>query len=400
MVMSTACGADAGRQLRSLAAALALAWSIAAACSSPTTPGVSVAGAKPSSPSSGTSFSYYSQPVTLVVSSGVATGAVLPTTTVEVATDAAFTTLVTTQTVSPGANGQITLQLDHLSPATTYFWRVKTAAGNSVGVTSPTQSFSVGPLLVFQPPAPVQPLADTFPHKRPTFVVTNAPRTGSPAVVTYRFDVAADAAFNTVVATGTVPEAAGQTSFTPTIDLTPGTTYYWRAQATDTPNGVSGPFSSAQAFTTVFPDDGSYRYTLAIYAPSYCSTHSTHDDNCGGTREWDLSDYSFDGTLTVTTDNAQFTVSQFAFVPFTLRFGRLKNRLSGAVSGMPRYPLPNPGPLVNAVSFQGVVTGDTNNAGRFEGTFDGSVELLREGMPCVHDVTCSTSGFAWTLTPH
>jgi hypothetical protein len=156
----------------------ALWWSVAAAaCSSPTGPGVSVVAAKPTSPSNGSTFSYYTQPVTLVVTAGVATGGALPTSTVEVATDAAFTTLVTTQTVSAGATGQVTVTLDHLSPATTYYWRVKTASGNNPGVYSSPASFSIGRLLVIQSPTLVQPLADTFPHKRPTFIVTNAART-------------------------------------------------------------------------------------------------------------------------------------------------------------------------------------------------------------------------------
>jgi hypothetical protein len=340
-----------GRRLRSLLIVPALWWSIAgAACSSPTTPGISVVAAKPASPSTGSSFSYYSQPVTLVITTGVATGGAAPTSTIEVATDAAFTTLVTTQTVSAGATGQVTVTLDHLSPATTYYWRVKTAAGNNPGVYSSPASFGIGPLLVIQAPVPVQPLADTFPHRRPTFVVTNAARTGPPATVTYRFDVAMDAAFGNVVSTGTVAEATTQTSFTPNIDLTSGTIYYWRAQASDSTKGVTGPYSPPQAFATVFPEDGSYRYTLAIHAPSYCLTHSTHVDNCGGTREWDVSDYVFDGTLTVTTDNLQFTFPQSSSeVPLTLRLGRLKNRLSGAVSGVPDYLLPNPGPFLDAV---------------------------------------------------
>jgi hypothetical protein len=52
----------------------------------------------------------------------------------------------------PGA----ALTLDHLSPATTYYRRVKTSAGT----VSASQSFSIGTLLVIQPPTPVQPLAD------------------------------------------------------------------------------------------------------------------------------------------------------------------------------------------------------------------------------------------------
>jgi hypothetical protein len=89
------------------------------------------------------------------------------------------------------------LPLDHLAPATTDYWRVKTTAGDNPGVFSSSASFSIGPMLVFQPPTPVQSLADSFPHKRPTFTVTNAARTGPPAIVTYRFDVGTDAAFST-----------------------------------------------------------------------------------------------------------------------------------------------------------------------------------------------------------
>jgi hypothetical protein len=374
----------------------------AAACSSPTTPGVSIVAAKPASPSSASSFSYYSQPVTLVVMTGVATGGATPTSTVEVAADAAFTTLVTTQTMPTGATGQVTLTLDHLSPATTYYWRVKTAAGNSPGLYSSQASFTIGPLLVIQAPVPVQPLADTFPHRRPTFTVANATRTGPPPSITYRFDVATDAAFNIVVATQTVPEAAMQTSFTPTTDLTSGTTYYWRAQASDTAKNVTGPYSSAQAFTTVFPEDGSSRYTLAIQAPSYCLTHSIHTGY--GTfwgAGWTISHFTFAGTLTVRSDALQFAPdSSLPDQPSSLLgFGRTRNQLAGSILGTQSYPLVGGAPFFNGVIFKGVVGGNSDNRGQFEGTFDGTATLDREGMPNFSVDTCSTSGFTWTLSP-
>jgi hypothetical protein len=107
-----------------LAGAACLVATIAG-CSSPTHPGVSVASGRPVSPASGMQFSYYNQPITLVVANGVATGSASPVTTVEVASDAAFTTVITTQAVSLGANGQPIITLDHLAPATTYYWRVK-----------------------------------------------------------------------------------------------------------------------------------------------------------------------------------------------------------------------------------------------------------------------------------
>src|ERR1700720_1847797 len=71
-----------------------------AGCSSPTHPSVSVVSGRPVSPASGTQFSFYNQPITLVVANGVATAGASPITAVEVATDAAFTAVVTMQAVT------------------------------------------------------------------------------------------------------------------------------------------------------------------------------------------------------------------------------------------------------------------------------------------------------------
>src|ERR1700730_12987825 len=105
-------------------------------CSSPTHPSVSVASGRPVSPTNGTQVSYYSQPITLIVANGAATGGASLITAVEVATDAAFTAVVTTQPVTRGTNGQPIITLDHLTAATTYYWRVKTTAGDNPGVYS------------------------------------------------------------------------------------------------------------------------------------------------------------------------------------------------------------------------------------------------------------------------
>ena len=70
-----------------------------AGCSRPTHRVVSLVASRPTSPSNGSSFSYYSQPITLTVASGVTTGGTLTTTT-DVATDAGFTAIVVMQTVS------------------------------------------------------------------------------------------------------------------------------------------------------------------------------------------------------------------------------------------------------------------------------------------------------------
>ena len=167
---------------------------------------------------------------------------------------------------------------------------------------------------------------------------------------------------------------------------------------------MAGGRSAPQVFTTVFPEDGVYRYTLAIHTPSYCLTNNTRQGGACSFRGWDLSDFSFDGTLTVTTDNLQYISHNSQSYtnpqgPLILTSGRLNNRLSGQIRGNRDYGLPNPGPFVNGVAFSGGVAGDSDNAGSFKGTFDGSAEMLREGFPSVCDITCSTSGFTWTLTP-
>jgi hypothetical protein len=384
-----------------------ICWVIAAAaCSSPTGPGVSVAAAQPTSPSNGSSFSYYSQPVTLVVTTGVATGGATSTNTLEVATDAAFATLVTTQTVAAGATGQVTLTLDHLSPATTYYWRVKTAAGNNPGLYSSPARFSIGPQLVIQAPVPIQPLADTFPHKRPTFTVTNVARTGPPASITYRFDVATDAAFNNLVATGIVPEAATLTSFIPSVDLTSGVTYFWRAQASDTMKGVTSAYSSAQAFTTVFPEAGTYRYTLVVRSPSWCLTHYVNNTPCWD-NGWTTAGFSYDGPLAVNdAGTLRFTLlrAHYDFSgPLVVELQRTGRLLVGSISGTAdglETLTANKTQVASVIYSRGVISGQTDNQGNFQGTFDGAMGLWKLGFPCDSLTACSTTGFTWTLTPH
>jgi hypothetical protein len=370
-----------------------------AGCSSPTHPSVSVASGRPVSPTNGTQFSYYSQPITLVVANGVATGGASPTTAVEVATDAAFSAVVTTQPVSPGANGQPTITLDHLTPATTYYWRVKTAAGDNPGVFSSAATFSIGPRLVIQPPVPVRPLAGSFPHKRPTFIVTNATHTGPAATLTYQFDVAAEVAFSQVVMSGTVPEGSGQTSFVPAVDLTSGATYYWRVQAIDAATGVKSDFAM-QSFSTIMPDDGNYRYDLLIQVPALCPSYLTQPAH----------EFRFDDNLAVDAGRLRFSLPQryYLGIPtFAVDIVRDGSRLSGTIGGAgvmnqgisfeiwrTFWEHAFPPPSVEVPTF----TGSTDNKGRLTGTFNGSVESK---SCCDQYAWCiGGTGLNWTLTPH
>jgi hypothetical protein len=393
-----------------LLAALIDGGLVLVACSSPGAPSTSVAGARPTSPSNGASLSYYNQPIAIVVSSAVATGGAQVAATVEVAADSAFGNIVQSQAPSPDATGQLVVMLEHLQPATTYYWRVKTTAGNNPGTVSPTTTFAVGPLLTLQPPTPVQPLADTFPHKRPTFVIADSARNIS-AAVSYHVDVALDAAFAAIVANGTAAEAPTQTLFTLPADLVPGKTYYWRAQASDTTKGVTSAYSPAQVFSITSPDDGSYAYTVQVQWPGDCPAKAAITG--GGLNfspgvpnqfGWaNTPEFSFDGTLLVAGDSLQLSLPTMAPIggPFKLTLQRAGNHVAGTVLGA----APGSGAFtlepfrISAVFFDGNMSGSGGDQGRFNGTFDGSLGLWKAGFPGDATVTCATSGFTWTLTP-
>jgi hypothetical protein len=80
--------------------------------------------------------------------------------------------------------------------------------------------------------------------------VNNAIRTGPAGAIVYRFDISTTSDFNNIVATGTVAEGGGQTSFTPNVSPLPAdqTTFYWRAVAIDPLNQVSSPASATVSF--------------------------------------------------------------------------------------------------------------------------------------------------------
>jgi hypothetical protein len=65
-------------------------------------------------------FSYYSQPVTLVVTPGITATGAPPTTVLEVATDPSFSSIVISKVLPGAVNGQATATPDHLAAATTH----------------------------------------------------------------------------------------------------------------------------------------------------------------------------------------------------------------------------------------------------------------------------------------
>jgi hypothetical protein len=267
-----------------------LAFGAAACSSSPVTPSgsVTVTVAAPSSPANGAQIPNLQQPVTLIVSNALVTDAGAAVTyTFEVATDAAFSSKVSTRDVLQ-TPGQTLLKLDMLPGGRDYFWHVRASAGGTVGAFSGTVKFSIGPAVIISAPTSVSPANGASAYGWPTLTVTNAAITGPVGSVVYKFDIATSGAFSTITLSATVPPGTSQTSFTPSQPLpTQDTTFFWRATAIDSTNAISGPATTAQTFTvTLVPPNPLWPGIL----PTGTNGHARRGDNW---QEQDL--FSFHG---------------------------------------------------------------------------------------------------------
>jgi hypothetical protein len=227
----------------------------ATACSSstnPTQPSTSSSLTAPVSvlPIDRARFRNLDQPVTLSVQNAVFTQTGTTTYTFEVATDSAFSAKVQTKAnVAEGPVGQTSVKLDTLPADKDYYWHARAERAGAVGPFGTTHTFNIGPAIVLSPPVAVSPLTGTLAASRPTFIVSNIVRLGTPGTLVYTFEIALNPSFSPVAISGTVSEGSGQTSFTPATDLAASVTYYWRATATDPTDSLSSPPSTTQFFT-------------------------------------------------------------------------------------------------------------------------------------------------------
>jgi hypothetical protein len=222
-------------------------------CSSSNPLQPSVAAPRPLQPANGAQIANASQPVTLVVTNATSTGPGTLPYTFEVATDAAFTSKVSTNAnVSQGANGQTSVQLGTLAGGSDYYWHATAGTG---GVFGAAFKFTIGPALKIGAPTPVSPLNGAASTGWPTFTVSDGAKTGPLGSLVYRFDIATSADFTSIVLTGTVSETSGQTSFTPSSSqpAPPQTALFWRATAIDPVNVVASLPSAPQSFTYSAP---------------------------------------------------------------------------------------------------------------------------------------------------
>jgi hypothetical protein len=213
--------------------------------------GVTLTTPQPLTPTSGQRLKFADQPLTLTVKNGVTTGATTLTYTFQVASDAGFATVVYSKDgVAEGA-GQTSLKIDKLAGSKDYFWRVRTSSSAVTGLFSPVRTFNVGPEVVIQPPALSSPSQNGTLNGTASLIALNAAKSGPAGQIFYRFEVSDSSSFGNLVFLSTVAEQSSQTSVQMTARLTTNATYFWRVQASDPGNGVTGPYSGVYTFKYV-----------------------------------------------------------------------------------------------------------------------------------------------------
>ncbi len=160
----------------------------------------------------------------------------------EISTDSTFGTFV----IVPN----LTLPSDSISTGlfigTTYYWRVSAANSAGTSTWSDVWHFTTAGGQAQLPPAPI--LAS------PVNGATGLPASirfrwnSSAGARTYELQIATDTSFSAVVS-----DAAGLTASTDSVDtmLSPGTTYYWRVDASD--SAGNSRWSDVWSFTTALP---------------------------------------------------------------------------------------------------------------------------------------------------
>ena len=233
------------------------ALALSSACSkSPTTPSVSFSGPQASQPASGATYRFTAQPISLTIINAAKTNPAALTYLVEVATDSRFANkVITKDAIAEGGGGTTTLQLGSLGGGATYYWRSKAVVDGIAGSASAVQSFTVLAQVTLNAPASVAPAnGGTASSARPTFTVTNATRSGAVGPITYEFQVSTSSSFSPVLATATVAEQAGGTSWGPSVDLPAGTPLFWRARARDDQNLEASGFNAVASFNVFLFD--------------------------------------------------------------------------------------------------------------------------------------------------
>lgn len=200
-------------------------------------------------PAQGLKYRESQQPIRLVIQNATSSGVRPITYTFEIATDTNFETKVFARaSVPPGDGGRTTVQADRLDIGRAYYWRARAEDGANMSLYS-TAQFEVLPKPDLSVPGLVSPVNnERVTSSWPTLKVSNSTRNSAVGALRYQFQIAKDAAFTAISATGDVEEGSGQTQYVADRALDANLTFYWRARATDGDTTTS--WSGAQTFRT------------------------------------------------------------------------------------------------------------------------------------------------------
>ena len=217
-------------------------------------PGVEISAPKLLEPASGAQIAGDKQPITLLIENSSSNGVRPLNYAFEVAGDSNFNNMVfVREGVTPGENGRTSLTLPNaLGTGRGYFWRAKAQDGANTGPYSSMVAFNVYTPVAFDKPVPVTPVGGVkVASYTPEFVFNNAPRVGSPGLITYVIEVASNSTFGGLIAAWQFPEQANQTKFSAVSGLPPSSQLYWRVRAFEAT--ALGPWSDAATFITPTP---------------------------------------------------------------------------------------------------------------------------------------------------
>ena len=211
--------------------------------------GVEITAPRLLEPGEGTKLRESQQPITLIVENSTTNGVRPIAYTFEVASDSSFETKMYARSgVMPGSDGRTRVTVDRLESGRGYYWRVRAEDGaNSSGYS--TSNFELLPRPQLDPPPLISPInnAQTS-NRRPELIVGASVRNAAITSVAYEFQLATNASFTAMVATGARADTGETTTFAIGGDLAGNTTFFWRARAID--SELTSGWSVIQSFRT------------------------------------------------------------------------------------------------------------------------------------------------------
>ena len=291
--------------------------------------GATIIAARPSAPANQATIRWTDQPITLTVTNGVTTGSTPLTYTFQVARDANFANVAYSKADIAAGSGTTSVQVSQLAGNTTYYWRTQANLGSGTGPYSAVRTFNVGPEVVIGTPILASPVNGGTAFSPLSLVITNPARSGPVGRIVYTVQVAADAGFSNILFQGDQNESGGAgetTTVTAAVSgLNRGSTYYWRARATDAANGITTAYSAganfvAQAFdlrTAKFwdnpPDAGTWPMTAHVNYVEFTGFSMRVDfDKRTGPGKWpNLIPPGFQGPLQYTLGMCRFISNQW-----------------------------------------------------------------------------------------